>query len=189
MACGSAHRRDSSPAGGGSSSPFLRPGDNRLCAMVMSLERRQLAGRPGYVADERHFPSGIGCSNQPEQRPSDRDQWPSLTPSIATALCRSRRPSKRLSQAALAGSASGLAVARRGADRRRAAAVRCPDGGCARPLRKRLIRRRVATPATGTENPELLSRRGHPVARRRTAGGRSVGHRVSPHQIPMACCV
>lgn len=31
-------------------------------------------------------------------------------------------------------------------------------------------------------NPELLSRRGHPVARRRTAGGRSVGHRFSPRR-------
>jgi hypothetical protein len=31
-------------------------------------------------------------------------------------------------------------------------------------------------------NPELLSRRGHPVARRRTAGGRSLGHRFSPHR-------
>ncbi|MCS6056789.1 hypothetical protein LNO36_14320 [Klebsiella variicola subsp. variicola] len=31
-------------------------------------------------------------------------------------------------------------------------------------------------------NSKLLSRRGHPVARRRTAGGRSMGHRFSPYR-------
>ncbi|STT48754.1 beta-D-galactosidase [Klebsiella pneumoniae] len=42
-------------------SPFLRPGDNRLCVMVMRWSAGQLAGRPGYVADERHFPLGMAA--------------------------------------------------------------------------------------------------------------------------------
>ncbi len=42
-------------------SPFLRPGDNRLCVMVMRWSAQQLAGRPGYVADERYFPLGMAA--------------------------------------------------------------------------------------------------------------------------------
>ncbi|UMX53840.1 hypothetical protein MJ389_13360 [Escherichia coli] len=37
-------------------SAFLRAGENRLCGDGAALERRQLSGRSGYVADERHFP-------------------------------------------------------------------------------------------------------------------------------------
>lgn len=50
-----------SPAGSVRSQPLPAPGRQPPVRDGHALERRQLAGRPGYVADERHFPLGVAA--------------------------------------------------------------------------------------------------------------------------------
>ncbi|SSL80942.1 Uncharacterised protein [Klebsiella pneumoniae] len=50
-----------SPAGGVRSQPLSASGRQPPVRDGHALERRQLAGRPGYVADERYFPLGMAA--------------------------------------------------------------------------------------------------------------------------------
>ncbi len=55
------YSQDKSPAGGVRSQPLSASGRQPPVRDGHALERRQLAGRPGYVADERYFPLGMAA--------------------------------------------------------------------------------------------------------------------------------
>ena len=88
-------------------SPFLRPGDNRLCVMVMRwsagswLEDRDMWRMSGIFRS-------VWLLNKPQQRLCDVQLTPALTPSIATALCRSA--TVEATEAALAGLSVGVSL-------------------------------------------------------------------------------
>ncbi len=166
-------------------SPFLRPGDNRLCVMVM----RWSAG--SWLEDQDMWRmSGIFRSvwllNKPQQRLCDVQlRGQPLTPLYRDGTLQVQATIEA-TEAALAGLSVGLAC---GAAREQIAAGRQPLGTPTVDERGHYAERVDFSPGGGDAcgalergNPELLSRRGHPVARRRTAGGRSVGHRFSPRR-------
>ncbi|MDY1814176.1 hypothetical protein RKK42_14880 [Klebsiella pneumoniae] len=164
-------------------SPFLRPGDNRLCVMVM----RWSAG--SWLEDQDMWRmSGIFRSvwllNKPQQRLCDVQLTPALDALYRDGTLQVQA-TVEATEAALAGLSVGVSLWR---GEEQIAAGRQPLGTPTVDERGHYAERvdfslAVATPAHwSAENPELLSRRGHPVARRRTAGGRSVGHRFSPHR-------
>ncbi|MFS4687328.1 sugar-binding domain-containing protein [Klebsiella quasipneumoniae subsp. similipneumoniae] len=118
-----------SPAGGVRSQPFLRPGDNRrLCVMVM----RWSAG--SWLEDQDMWRmSGIFRSvwllNKPQQRLCDVQLTPALDALYRDGTLQVQA-TVEATEAALAGLSVGVSLWRgEGADRRRAAAVRYPDGG------------------------------------------------------------